>query len=165
MLGTLRLNDAAITEIERDSAATLQAVFVILICSLATSFHVPGGTYYLVFVFAVWFIFWWLIASWVIYFLGTTVFRTPESGLITFTPLLRGIGFAMTPHVFRVFMFIEVARINEIVFFLTTVWQFAAMHVAVRVALGRRSDTMVMVIVGIALVPLMVVEYFLLRAG
>ena len=68
--------------------------------------------------------------------IGTTLLRTPETEA-DWGQLLRTIGFAQSPGIFRVFGFIPV--IGPIIFFATGLWQLATMVVAVRQALDYRS--------------------------
>jgi hypothetical protein len=133
------LNTNVYEDVEADESATLQAMGVVLLSSIAAGVGVSGlrGDRLITIVtisllaLAVWMVWalltyeigtWWLPAS--------QTHATPGE-------LLRTIGFASAPGVFRVAAMIPGLR--TAVFAVTAVWMLAAMVVAVRQALDFTS--------------------------
>lgn len=78
----------------------------------------------------------WAVWAWITYFVGTTIFNTSQTHA-DWGQLARTTGFAQSPGVLRVFGFIPV--IGWLIALVATIWQFAAMVVAVREALDYTS--------------------------
>jgi hypothetical protein len=84
----------------------------------------------------------WLLWSLITYFIGTRLFKGPETQS-NYGELLRTIGFAATPGIFMIFVFIP--YIGGLISFVVWVWMLIAMVIAVRQALdfttGRAIGT------------------------
>ncbi len=160
-LAVMRLDEKIIAEIHADNRANYQAVVVAFVSALALAIHVPGGWLTAILV-PFRFIVWWLLGAYIIYFVGTTFLRTKETPPADFAPFARGIGFAMGPRILQVFLFIEPLGIGRLIQFLSIVWMFAAIVTSTRLALGQPSYNRVTLIVGLSMLPLIILEPFIL---
>lgn len=139
MTGAALLNPAIYEEVEADRSATMQAMGVVLLSSLAAGVGVLGpaavrpaslaGISLLA--FAVWAI--WALLT---YEIGTRIFPATRTQADV-GQLLRTIGFASAPGILRVAGIIPGAQ--TAVFAVTAVWMLMAMIVAVRQALDYTS--------------------------
>jgi hypothetical protein len=134
------LMDAAIyEEVEADRSATVQAMGVVALSSLAAGVGAlgPAGARFTtlagisLLAFAVWGI--WALLTLQI---GTRIFPSPRTQADA-GQLLRTIGFATAPGILRILAIIPGTAIA--VFALTAVWMLMAMIVAVRQALDYTS--------------------------
>jgi hypothetical protein len=87
----------------------------------------------------------------VTYLVGTTVFKTPETHA-DWGQLARGTGFAQTPGVLQVLVFIPF--VGGLIALVATFWQLVAMVIAVRQALDYTSTLRA---VGVVLVGFVIV--------
>ena len=163
VVGVLRLDPRVLAEIHADPRATYQTVAVVYISSLPLANQVPGGWFTTIIVPFV-FIAWWLVAAFVIYWLASTFFTKEDSVPTAFAPVARGIGYAMAPRILQVFLIIIELPfpLGRIIQFLTFGWMFAAMAVSTHIALGRSSYTRVTIIIALAMLPIIILEPFLL---
>jgi len=139
LTGAMVLNANVYEDVEADESATLQAMSVVVLSSVAAGVGLSGlhGDQFLTLVtlsllaLAVWIV--WALLT---YEIGTWWLPSPQTHA---TPgeLLRTIGFASAPGVFRVAAVIPGLR--TAVFAVTAVWMLAAMVVAVRQALDYTS--------------------------
>lgn len=141
MIRAAKLDVDLYEEVEADTTATNQAFASVLIASVASGLgtglaglRVEGGMWFL----------WglllgvatglagWLIWSLLTYWLGTTVFRGPETSA---TPgeLMRTIGFSNSPRVLTFFYFIPF--VGWLIAFGASIWALVASVIAVRQAL------------------------------
>ncbi|MXY45212.1 MAG: hypothetical protein F4Y50_14385 [Dehalococcoidia bacterium] len=168
VLGVLRLDPQAFAEIHADPGATYQAVVVVFISSLAVAHRAPGALLTTILI-PFGFIVWWIVAAVIIHWLGTTFFSTKDTPPTAFAPLARGIGFAMAPRIFQIFLAPELIRLPDplwlLVLFLTTVWMFAAMTLSTHIAFGRISYNRVTLIIAITMLPMIVLEPFIHFVG
>ena len=155
MIGAAALNVNVYEEVEADRSATLQALLVVLLVSLATGVGSlsSGGVGGLVAGIILGIVGWGLWAL-ITYVIGTTLLRTPGTEA-DWGQLLRTLGFAQSPGILRVFGFIPV--IGPIIFFATAVWQLVTMVVAVRQALDYRSTWRAIGVVIVGFVPYAIV--------
>ena len=155
MIGAAALNVNVYEEVEADRSATLQALLVVLLVSLATGVGSlsSGGVGGLVGGIILGIVGWGLWAL-ITYVIGTTLLRTPETEA-DWGQLLRTLGFAQSPGIFRVFGFIPV--VGPIIFFATAIWQLVTMVVAVRQALDYRSTWRAIGVVVVGFVPYAIV--------
>ena len=163
VVGVLKLDTQAFAEIHADPKSTYQAAAVVYVSSLPLANQVPGGWFTtLVVPFA--FIAWWIVAAFVIYWLATTFFTKEDAAPTAFAPVARGIGYAMAPRILQIFLLIAVLPFptGRIIQFLTFGWMFAAMAVSTHIALSRPSYTRVTIIIALAMLPVIVLEPFLL---
>ena len=168
MTGAAALNSRTFDEVRADKSAIIGALVVVVLAGLATGLglgvRIVGLPVYL----AGWGFSW---ATWVllVYLLAVTIFRPgpateprPEDAAAEPEPgmLIRAAGFAQSPALFQVFGVIPGLGITgyNLVFGVATLWQFAAMTVAVRQALGYRSTLRAALVVAAAFVPSLMLE-------
>ena len=168
VLGVLRLDPQTYAEIHADPGATYQAVVVVFVSSLAVANRAPGALLTTVLI-PFGYIVWWIVAAFIIHWLGTTFFRAKDSPPTAFAPLARGIGFAMAPRVFQILLAPELIRLPDplwwLVLFLTTVWMFAAMTLSTQIAFGGISYNRVTIIIAMTMLPMIVLEPFIHFVG
>jgi len=140
MIRAARLDVSLYEEVEKDVTATNQAVLVVVIASVCSgigsalgnmSGGVDGVLVGLV-VGAVTALVGWLIWSFITYFIGTRLFKGPQTEA-TYGQLLRCIGFSDSPLVLAILGFIPF--LGGIISFVASIWALIAMIVAVRQAL------------------------------
>jgi hypothetical protein len=154
MIGAALLRPHTYEEIEHDSAATMQAAIVVVIVALATGIGSIGlGITALIFGIVSG-IAQWAIWAFVTFILGTTLFKTPATEA-NWAQLARTTGFAQTPGLLRVFG--AIPFIGPVLAVIGTVWQLAAMIVAVKQALDYTSvwRAVAVVVVGFILVAIL----------
>jgi hypothetical protein len=142
MMRAARLDINLYEEVEHDTSATGQAFIVVLLVALATgvgmglSYVIEGKeTYPFLRGLGIGLgsgIVGWLLWSLFAYILGTTIFRGPETEA-TYGQLLRTLGFANTPGLLRIFLFIPF--FGGIIGLAGFVWLLVAGIIAVRQAL------------------------------
>lgn len=140
MLGAALLRVDTYEEVEHDRSATIQALFVVVVVAVASGAGavLNGDTDWangVIFGAARGLIGWavWALVTWLV---GATILKTPNTEA-EWGQLARGTGFAQTPGILTVFIFIPVVglMIAAMAFF----WQFAAMVIAVRQCLDYTS--------------------------
>lgn len=139
VIGAAALNPAVYEEVEADRAATVQAMAVVALSSLAAGVGAfgPAGARITtlagisLFAFAVWGI--WALLTLQI---GARLFPTPRTQA-DMGQLLRTIGFATAPGILRVAGVIP--GTTSAIFAVTAVWMLMAMIVAIRQALDYTS--------------------------
>ena len=124
-------------EVEKDRSAIWQALFIVFLASLARGVYTYKlGDYKGLVVGTVTSFVLWVLLALLIYVIGTKLF--PESETRTDRgELLRVLGFASAPGIFRVFAVIP--YLTPVVFLLVWVWTLVAMIVAVRQALDFKN--------------------------
>ncbi|MFQ6059464.1 MAG: YIP1 family protein [Anaerolineae bacterium] len=140
MIRAARLNIDVYEEVERDEAATTEALIVVVLVSLLAGVGsglatllsrqagFGGAVGSLIFgVIAA--LIGWVIWAFLTYFIGTRLF----GGTATWGELLRTLGYAYTPGVLGVFSFIPC--LGALLAFVGAIWQLVATIVAVRQAL------------------------------
>jgi hypothetical protein len=149
LIGAALLNPAIYEEIEADRAATMQAMGVVALSSLAAGVGALGlasarvttlaGISLLA--FAVWGV--WALLTLQI---GTRIFPSPRTQA-DLGQLLRTIGFASAPGILRIAGVIP--GTTAIVFAVTAVWMLMAMIVAIRQALDYTSTARALAVCGL----------------
>lgn len=128
-------------EVEADTKATTQALLVVLIYSICAGIgsglgDLSGITAGGFFLHLLWGVLtalgFWFIWSFITYFIGTRVFRGPETSA-DYGELLRTIGFSAAPGVLMILAFIPF--VGWLISLAALVWMFIAMVIAVRQAL------------------------------
>ena len=166
MLGAARLSGATYEEVKEDRGATLQALLVVIIVSIATVvgqvlawadtasdvISVLGTSVIIgmikgVVSWALWALFTWII--------GTTILRSRETEA-DWGQLARGTGFAQTPGVLNVLSPIQ--AFSLIAFF----WTFAAMVVAVHQCLDYDSIWRPFFLILLAAIPVFILNIFVI---
>ena len=136
-----RLEVGLYEEVEADTTANRQAFTVVVITSVAAGIGVgiagvraEGGMWFLwgLLLGLVTAIIGWLAWSLLAYWLGTTIFRGPETSA-TYGALLRTIGFSNSPRVLSLFYFVPF--LGGLIAFGASVWALIAGVIAVRQAL------------------------------
>ena len=153
MIRAAKLDASLYEEVEADKTATRQALLVVLIYSICAGigsglvnvWNESVGHFFLsLFVGLISALVFWLIWSLITYFIGTKLFRGPETSA-TYGELLRTIGFSAAPGVLTILVFIPF--VGGFISFLVWVWMLVAMVIAVRQALdfttGRAIGTVV----------------------
>ncbi len=156
MFGAARLDVHTYEDVEADPSATLQAVWVVVLVSVASGIGLlgTGGGLGALIVGVVLGVAQWAIWAFVTYWIGTRILPTPETHA-TWGQLARTTGFAQSPGVLKVLGFIPVIGLT--IFFVVSVWQFAAMVIAVRQALDYSSTWRALGVVAIGFVIVLVV--------
>jgi hypothetical protein len=161
MIGASKLRKETYEEVEADKSATLQAMAVVLLVALATGIgnFGSGSVFDLVFGIVI-AVVGWALWAWITYVVGTTLFNTPNTHA-EWGQLARTLGFAQSPGVFRFLGVIP--AIGPLLFGLVTLWQLAAMVVAIRQALDytstlRAISVAIVGIIGYALLASIVFE-------
>ena len=141
MVRAAKLDVSLYEEVEKDAAATNQAILVVIVTSICSGVgtaiggHLragPGGFLLGLVVGIISALVGWLIWSFITYFVGTKVFKGPQTEA-TYGQLLRCIGFSDSPRALAILSFIPV--LGGIVAFVAMIWSLVAMVIAVRQAL------------------------------
>ena len=141
MIRAAKLDVNLYEEVEADTTAIRQALLVVLIYSICAGigaglvnvWNEDVGHFFLsLFLGLISALVFWLIWSLITYFIGTRLFRGPETSA-TYGELLRTIGFAATPGIFMIFAFVPF--VGLLISFVAGVWMLVAMVIAVRQAL------------------------------
>ena len=106
MLAAARLDVDFFEDVESDMSLTGQAMLVVLIASIAGGIGAIGGEGIGAFFLGViaWIVF-WAVLAFVTYFVGTTIFNTPQT-YANWGQMARVIGYAQSPGILRIFGFI-----------------------------------------------------------
>ncbi len=157
MIGAALLRSSAYEDVEHDPAATLQAFLVVVIASLAGGIGLylsEGGSLVSgiggAIVRAV--IGWGLWAL-VTFFVGATILKKPDTQA-SWGQLARGTGFAQTPSILQVFVFIPF--LGPVIGFAAFIWWIVAMVIAVRQALDYTSTIRAIGVVIIGLIVMLI---------
>ena len=159
MIGAARLSVETYEDVEHDSSATIQALAVVIIVSIAAFvggliadedtevlnalvFGLVGG----VVGWALWALF--------TYMIGSTILKTEDTEA-DWGQLARGTGFAQTPGLLHVFIFVP--AVGWIISLVGLAWTIAAMVVAVRQSLDYTSTLRAIVVILIAFIPVAIV--------
>ena len=155
MLGAARLNVHTFEEVEQDQGATMQALLVVVLVTIASlvggmlageEFNIVRGLVFgAIRGMAAWAL--WALVTWIV---GSTILATKETKA-NWGELARCTGFAQTPGILSVFVFVPGVgwAIGLLVFF----WQFAAMMVGVRQALDYTSTWRAFFVILISFIP------------
>lgn len=155
MLGAARLNAQTYEEVEHDSGATIQALLVIILVSIASFVGqllagddmnvvaaLINGIVWGIIGWALWALFTWLI--------GSTLLKTDQTEA-DWGQLARCTGFAQTPRILNVFLFIPI--LGPILVLVGLVWTIIAMIVAVRQSLDYTSTWRAFFVIVLAFIP------------
>ena len=156
MLGAARLSSATYEDVESDRGATIQALLVVIIVTIASFIGdllssgddinvIRSLITGLVLGVAGWAI--WALVTWIV---GATILKT-EKTEADWGQLARGMGFAQTPKILYVFVFIPIA--GPIISFVAFIWSFACMVVAVRQCLDYTSTLRAFFVILISFIP------------
>ena len=148
MLGAAMLNPDTFEDVEHDSSATWQAILVVILVSVAGGIGgvlAGDGDFLRGVVFGVirgvvsWAV--WALAAMLV---GTTLLKTAATHA-DWGQVARGTGFAQTPGLLSVLVFIPFA--GGVIAFAVFIWQIAAMIISLRQTLDydstwRRSSSL-----------------------
>ena len=141
MIRAARLDVDFYEEVEADTTANWQAFQAVIVASVASglgyglwAIHTQGLAWFAVgMILGVGMsIIGWIAWSGLAYWLGTTIFRGPQTSA-TIGELVRTIGFSNSPRVLSIFSFIPV--LGPLIAFIVSVWALIAGVIAVRQAL------------------------------
>ena len=157
MLGAIRLDANTFEDVENDSGATMQAMAVVILVSLATGLGaglgsvVGGGGSFIVGLLGgvVYGLIWWAAWAFLTMLIGTTILKGPDTHA-DWGQLARGTGFAQSPGLFKILAFLP--WIGGVIFFAASVWQLISMVIAVRQCLDYTSTWRAVGVVVIAFV-------------
>ena len=159
MIGAARLNVSTFEEVEQDRGATVQALLVVVLVTIAGVVGgmlagdeldiVQGIVFGAIRGIGAWVI--WALVTWMI---GSTILKTAETNA-NWGELARCTGFAQTPGILSVFVFIS--GVGWVIGLAVFVWQLAAMLVAVRQALDYSSTWRAFFVVVISLIPVAII--------
>ncbi len=141
MLGAARLDSHTYEDVERDRGATLQALAIVILVTIA---GLVGGLFSgdeinivrAVIVGAVTGVIFWALWAFFAYIIGATILKT-EYTEADWGQLARCTGFAQTPRLLSVFYFVPV--VGGLIVFVGAVWSLAAMVIGIRQALDYTS--------------------------
>ena len=164
MLGAARLNVQTYEDVEHDSGATMQALLVVILVSIASVvgqiigasddgiiWAIVIGVIRGVVSWALWALFTWLI--------GSTILKTEQTEA-DWGQLARGTGFAQTPGLFNVLLFIPI--LGGIIYLIALIWTIVCMVVAVRQSLDYSSTWRAFFVILLALIPVAILNVIVL---
>lgn len=174
MLRAARVESQLYEEVEADSGATGQALLVVVMASLSAGIGhginglMKGGAGGIGFFFtnlvtgAIGSLIAWFIFSLLCFWLGTTLFKGPDTRS-TLGELLRVLGFADSPALLNIFAFIPF--IGPIIPFVTMIWTIIAAVVGVRQACDFTTGRAVGTVLVAAIIPLIILVLIGLMVG
>lgn len=174
MLRAAKVESQLYEEVEADSGATGQALLVVVLASLSAgvghgiSGLMKGGAGGIGFFFAnlvtgaIGSLVAWFIFSLLCFWLGTTLFKGPNTRS-TLGELLRVLGFADSPALLNIFAFIPF--IGPLIPFVTMIWTIIAAVVGVRQACDFTTGRAVGTVLVAAIIPLIILVLIGLMVG
>jgi hypothetical protein len=135
MVRSAKLDVTVYEEVENDTAATGQALGVVVLSSVAAGIGAGAGMRGLVFG-TIASLLGWIFWAWITYLIGTRWLREPGTSA-DWSQLARTIGFAQAPGLLRVVGIIPF--LASLVFFISAIWTLVAVVIAVRQALDFSS--------------------------
>jgi hypothetical protein len=136
IVGAAMLKVHTYEEVERDTTATVQALGVVLISSLAAGIAGMGGGIFGIVRLTVAAVIGWVLWAALIYLIGGKMLPESETQA-NVGELLRTTGFASSPGILRILGFIPL--LGTMIVFAASIWMLIAMVIAVRQALDYRS--------------------------
>ena len=162
MLGAARLNVDTYEDVEKDKGATIQALIVVILVAISAGVGgllsdegdlVRGLAFGAIRGVLSWAV--WALVAWIV---GTTLLKTQETEA-DWGQLARGTGFAQTPGLLNVFLFVP--TVGGLIVFLAFLWQLACMVVAVRQSLDYTSTLRAIFVILIAFIPVIIINAIL----
>ena len=158
MIGAARLSVSTFEEVEQDRGATVQALLVVVLVTIAGLVGgmlsgdeldiVQGIVFGAIRGVGAWAL--WALVTWII---GSTILKTPETNA-NWGELARCTGFAQTPGLLNVFIFVP--GVGLVIGLVVFIWQIAAMLTAVRQALDYTSTWRAFFVVVISFIPVII---------
>ena len=156
MIGACMLSAYTYEDVESDTSATIQALMVVLMVSIAGSFPLlmVGNVGYFAVMIVAGIIFWliWALATFTV---GGTILKTPNTEA-NWGELLRTTGFAQTPGLFGLIGIIPI--LSQVIALPVMIWQIVAMVVGIRHALDYTSTLRAVAVVIIAFIPATIIN-------
>ncbi len=165
MLGAARLDSETYEEVEKDGGATLQALIVVVIVTIASIVGemLAGGDDSDVVIALVAGIIRgivsWALWALVVWMIGATILKTEQTEA-DWGQLARGTGFAQTPRILNVFAFTP--TIGWVITLGTFIWTFACMLVAVRQSLDYTSTWRAFFAILLSFIPVAIINIIVL---
>ena len=164
MLGAVLLRVDTYEEVERDRGATLQALAIVILVSIAGLVGTLLGGDDIKIVEAVIFGIVGGIVSWALWALGTwivgaTILKT-EHTEADWGQLARCTGFAQTPWLLSVLSFLPF--VGVLILLVAFIWSFVAMMVGVRQALDYTSTWRAFFVILISAIPVIIMRVIVL---
>ncbi len=162
MLGAARLDVDTYEDVEKDKGATLQAMIVVILVAISAGVGgllsgegdlVRGLAFGAIRGVLSWAV--WALMAWIV---GTTLLKTQETEA-DWGQLARGTGFAQTPGLLNVFVF--VTAVGTAIVVVAFLWQLVCMVVAVRQSLDYTSTLRAIFVIVIALIPVVIINAIL----
>ena len=162
MLGAARLDAGTYEEVEQDGKATIQALIIVIVVTVASvvGAMLSGGDDFEVVNALVigiirgvvsWAV--WALITWIV---GVTILKTEETEA-DWGQLARCTGFAQTPGLLHVFSFVP--AVGGLISLVAFVWTFAAMVVGVRQSLDYTSTLRAFAVILIAFIPVVILNF------
>ena len=162
MLGAARLSADTFEDVERDSSATIQALIVVIIVSLATGIgqllSADAGVLDALVYGVIGGILSWAVWALLVMLVGTKILKTEQTEA-DWGQLARGTGFAQTPGILNIFSFVPI--LGAFIVFVALIWRFAAMVIAVRQCLDYTSTLRAFFAILLAFIPVAVINLIL----
>lgn len=137
MIGAAKLNVATYEEVEADRGATGQAMWVVLLSSIATGFGVyTNWSLGRAMIGVIAALVSWFLWAFLTYLIGTKLLPEPQTSS-NVGELLRTTGFSSSPGILRIFGALPV--LGGLLSFVISIWMLVAMVIGVRQALDYRS--------------------------
>ena len=170
MLGAARLDSETYEDVEKDGGATIQALLVVVIVTIASvvgEMLASGDDADVVMALVAGIIrgiVTWALWALVIWMIGATILKTEQTEA-DWGQLARGTGFAQTPRILNVFAFTP--AVGWVIALVTFIWTFACMLVAVRQSLDYTSTWRAFFVILLAAIPVFIINVmvFLLLGG
>lgn len=161
MIGAALFNAATYEDVENDENATTQAFVVVMIGAISQGIGLFLSS--LLFVSAGSALGWlirgiilapvtWIVSSVVVYFVGSTLFRTPQTS-VTIGQVLRTLGFAQSPRALGILLFVPI--LNILIGLILGIWVIITTVIAIRQAFD--FDTLRAIGTGIVAVIVMII--------
>ena len=160
-LGAARLSVDTYEDVEKDTSATVQALVVVILVTVASIVGQllgggeDGGVIKALAVGIIRGVASWAIWALVIWIVGTTILRTEQTEA-DWGQLARGTGFAQTPGILNVLGFIP--AVGGLITLATFVWTFVAMVIAVRQCLDYTSTWRAFFAILISFIPVGIIN-------
>ena len=160
MIGAAKLNVDTYEEVEADRSATGQALFVVLLVTVAS----VVGTLLLgddvdvvraLIVGIIRGVVSWALWALVTMLIGTTILKT-EKTQADWGELARTTGFAQTPGILNVLVFVP--AVGGLIVLVAFIWSIVAMLIGVRQALDYTSTWRAFFVVLLALIPVLILN-------
>ena len=154
MLGAARFDVNTYEEVEADSGAMRQALLIVVVISILSGlggyFAGSGNILDALVLAAVRGIAFWAIWALLIYMIGGTILRTPETHA-NWGQVARGTAFAQSPGVLLIFAFLPV--VGGLITFIVFFWQFIGVIISARQTLDYKSSMRAFFVVLLAVIP------------